>query len=296
MPLFCAVSAMYLFAFLIICIILCIYISKTKRGGLVSCAHETMGNSPPLFLNKEEASAVLKRYSICPRLSKRAILKNIEGFASAAEKQYLVNKCKNAIETMDFTPSEIKTLSGYLKNPSPSFIKIKNDFGYTRWFTVGDRYVVIPESELKGITEDYFLKVLRHEIEHLRQRAHMDEYRALYKQLGLIEVAPENIIITDEIIENPDDFECRHIYAINGEYYFPYIAFGAHKKFKLGLAKLARNNDNYIEVESWYITTAPTEIKEQIINIWRKHWPGFSMDDLEENGYSANEIMARMCE
>lgn len=237
-----------------------------------------------IFLDSTQASNVLDQYFVYPKLTRYDRLKNIK--------------------TMDFTDDEQHKLLSFMPSDCTNihFIKIKDYFGYNSWFTLGDKYIIIPANEIKTCDKTIFQFTISHELEHIKQRINKNTYRKMYKELGLIEIPTNNLIMTHhKIIKNPDDYDCWYIYPISFHYYFPCIVFEKKDDMfssAIYIIKLRKCSDMYmyIEQKAWPIKEAPTKIKESIVNIWRMVCPEYTIEDLEENGYSPNEVMAMIKE
>lgn len=240
-------------AFLIVIIILVLYQNRIN------------------FLSIEEAMAVFNKYSICN-----------------------VSNCLGEHNPMEFTADEkLKIATRYYLNPAiDSFgplnlIKIKDDFGFIRWFTMGENYIAIPAEEI-NISAVEFTNTMNHEIEHLRQRKYKAAYQKIYDKLGIIAVNKNEIKTDLNIVDNPDDpYNSYHLYKYGDKYiYTGMILAGDKTVFVAALIK-----DNTM-IKYWRLADTPADIIDNLVARWRLIYPDYDSKKLIENGYSPNEIMA----
>ena len=267
-----------MFYLIIVLLIIFIYICRSKKFSNFT--------SNLLFLNSAEAKNIFRIYSRCQYMN-------------------IPNCLEYQLATvMEFTDAEKAMLSTYYQNSQIKksdfnlyLIKISDDFAHSRWYTMGNNYIIAPQKDLVDLSENEFVRIMNHEIMHLYQRQHFDEFDQFYQKIGFIKVknSPEFIgnfpKIPDEIL-NPDDFTgIRYLYQFGQKLILTtMIETDNGSEFTIIIL-----SPDYRILEIYNINNVPAEYINYILNFWRRFAP-YELKDLLEDGYSPNEVLAHLRE
>lgn len=277
-----------IFYIFIVLIIIIIFFCPIKRK------KEIKGNL--IYLNKEEAADIYRKYSVCHHMKETALIHN---FGAGATKETCLLANIGAI--MEFTPAEKQLMDSYyldkrIKRPDfpIKLIKIRNDFGFTRWYTMGADVIVAPADDLTDLTQEEFIKIINHEVKHLDQRRNAAKYRALYLKMGMTITSEVDISLIK--VDNPDDPpNIWYLYPFGEFYLLTALVFDPINVGSVAVYLILLDT-HFKQIAAWDLLTAPEYLKKYIVDFWRRYYPSYSMDDLLNDGYSPNEILAHLNE